>query len=122
MQDLSPPQLSSLTTHEKTKQLFSPSLWHERISDELLVDTTQKGAVHLGHQISIKEGIVMVKRELEFSGPKHPDTLLWVNNLAMLLKRQGKLEEAGLRSLECTEVAEVSRRKAVLDWPGPGPW
>ena len=64
----------------------------------------------------------MVKRELEFSGPKHPDTLLWVNNLAMLLKRQGKLEEAGLRSLECTEVAEVSRGKAVLDWPGQGPW
>ena len=27
-------------------------------------------------------------------GPQHPDTLIWVNNLATLLQKQGKLEEA----------------------------
>ena len=45
--------LSQLT--EKTKQLFSSSLWHERIADELLVDTTHnRGAAHLSHQLSPK--------------------------------------------------------------------
>ena len=38
-------------------------------------------------------------------GPQHPDTLVSVNNLAMLLEKQGKLEEAGPRSLGCREVA-----------------
>ena len=42
-------------------------------------------------------------------GPQHPDTLNSLNNLAVLLYKQGKLEEAGLRSLWCREVAEVSR-------------
>ena len=45
--------LSQLT--EKTKQLFSSSLWHERIADELLVDTTHnRGGAHLSHQLSPK--------------------------------------------------------------------
>jgi len=38
-------------------------------------------------------------------GPKHPDTLTSANNLAVVLEKQGKLEEAGLRSLGCREVA-----------------
>ena len=42
-------------------------------------------------------------------GPQHPSTLASVNNLAMLLKKQGKLEEARLRSSGYTEVTEVSR-------------
>ena len=55
-------------------------------------------------------------------GAQHPDTLVWVNNLALVLKRQGKLEEAGLRSLGlgarrgCGSV----EGKAVLAWPGQG--
>jgi len=32
-------------------------------------------------------------------GPQHPDTLTSVHNLAVLLQKQGKLEEAGPRSL-----------------------
>ena len=67
---LSPPQLSPLPNDAKTKQLFSSSLWHERISDELLVDTTQKGGRALGPSDIIKDEIVMVKRELEFSQPQ----------------------------------------------------
>ena len=42
-------------------------------------------------------------------GPQHPETLNLVNNLAMLLQQQGKLEEAGLRSSGYTEVTEVLR-------------
>ena len=38
-------------------------------------------------------------------GAQHPDTLVWVHNLADLLYKQGKLEEAGPRSLGCREVA-----------------
>ena len=37
------------------------------------------------------------KRQL---GANHPHTLLSMNNLAMLLEQQGKLNEAGLRSLD----------------------
>ena len=44
---------------------------------------------------------------------QHPDTLVWVNNLATLLEKQGKLEEAGPRSLGYQEVAD---RKAFLMW------
>jgi hypothetical protein len=32
-------------------------------------------------------------------GAQHPDTLTSVNNLAVLWEKQGKLEEAGMRSL-----------------------
>ena len=39
-------------------------------------------------------------------GPQHPDTLLSVHNLAMLLRKQGKLEEAGPRSLGCWHCRE----------------
>jgi hypothetical protein len=38
-------------------------------------------------------------------GAQHPDTLVSVNNLANLLEKQGKLEEARPRSLGCREVA-----------------
>jgi hypothetical protein len=31
-------------------------------------------------------------------GPQHPHTLVLVNNLAVVLEKQGKLEEARLRS------------------------
>ena len=45
-------------------------------------------------------------------GPQHSDTLIWVNNLANLLRKQGKLAEAGLR---CRGVAFRSvKRKAFL--------
>ena len=33
-------------------------------------------------------------------GANHPDTLTSMNNLAILLEKQGKLAEAGLRSLD----------------------
>ena len=33
-------------------------------------------------------------------GAQHPDTLTSMNNLALLLQQQGKLAEAGLRSLD----------------------
>ena len=33
-------------------------------------------------------------------GANHPDTLISMNNLAELLRQQGKLAEAGLRSLD----------------------
>ena len=33
-------------------------------------------------------------------GANHPDTLTSMNNLAILLEKQGKLEEAGLRPLD----------------------
>ena len=33
-------------------------------------------------------------------GANHPDTLQSMNNLAALLRQQGKLAEAGLRSLD----------------------
>ena len=33
-------------------------------------------------------------------GANHPDTLISMNNLAALLEQQGKLAEAGLRSLD----------------------
>ena len=38
-------------------------------------------------------------------GAQHPGTLTSVNNLALVLEKQGKLEEAGMRSLGCREVA-----------------
>ena len=37
--------------------------------------------------------------------PQHPDTLASVNNLANLLYKQGKLEEAGMESLGGRHVA-----------------
>ena len=33
-------------------------------------------------------------------GANHPDTLISMHNLALLLRQQGKLEEAGPRSLD----------------------
>ena len=46
--------LSQLT--EMAKKLFSSSLWHKRITDELLVDTTSQGRLRrLGHQQLTKE-------------------------------------------------------------------
>ena len=55
-------------------------------------------------------------------GAQHPDTLVSVNNLAMLLKKQGKLEEAGLRSLGLGARRGFGsvEGKAVLEWPGQG--
>ena len=47
-------------------------------------------------------------------GPQHLDTLKSVNNLAMLLETQGKLEEARLRFLGYTEVAERLVRVSFL--------
>ena len=50
-------------------------------------------------------------------GPQHPSTLVSATTLAMLLEEQGKLEEAGLRSLglgarrDCGSV----EGKAVLE-------
>ena len=55
-------------------------------------------------------------------GPQHPSTLTSLNNLAVLLEKQGKLEEAGLRSLglgACRGCGSVEG-KAVLEWPGQG--
>ena len=57
-------------------------------------------------------------------GAQHPDTLVSVSGLAVLLYEQGKLEEAGLRSLGlgarrgCGSV----EGKAVLEWPGTRDW
>lgn len=42
-------------------------------------------------------------------GPQHSDTLTWVNNLANLLRKQGKLAEAGLRCRGVAFLVEVSR-------------
>ena len=47
-------------------------------------------------------------------GPQHPSTLVSVDNLAMLLCKQGKLEEARLRFLGYTEVAERLVRVSFL--------
>jgi len=59
--------------------------------------------------ISSREAEGLYHRALECGesqlGAQHPDTLVWVNNLANLLSKQGKLEEAGPRSLGCREVA-----------------
>ena len=37
-------------------------------------------------------------------GANHPETLTSMNNLANLLRQQGKLDEAGLRVFGCREV------------------
>ena len=76
--------------------------------------------------ISSREAEGLYRRALEGRepqlGPQHPHTLNSANNLACLLEKQGKLEEAGLRSLGlgarrgCGSV----EGKAVLEWPGQG--
>ena len=59
--------------------------------------------------ISSRQAEGLYRRALEGSesqlGPQHPHMLTFVNNLADLLSKQGKLEEAGPRSLGCREVA-----------------
>jgi len=61
------------------------------------------------HSISSRQAEGLYRRDLAGSesqlGAQHPDTLISVNNLANLLQKQGKLEEAGPRSLGCREVA-----------------
>ena len=67
---------------------------------------------HATHRISGRQAESLHRRALEGGesqlGAQHPDTLVWVNNLANLLQQQGKLAEAGLRSLGYPEVAKVS--------------
>ena len=64
---------------------------------------------HLSAEISSRQAEGLHRRALEGGesqlGAQHPDTLVLVNNLALVLKRQGKLEEARPRSLGCREVA-----------------
>ena len=59
--------------------------------------------------ISSRQAEGLCRRALECGesqlGAQHPDTLKSANNLAYLLQKQGKLEEAGPRSLGCREVA-----------------
>ena len=61
------------------------------------------------HSISSRQAEGLHRRALEGResqlGAQHPDTLNSVNNLACLLEKQGKLEEARPRSLGCREVA-----------------
>ena len=68
---------------------------------------------HATCRISGRQAESLHRRALEGGesqlGAQHPDTLVWVNNLANLLQQQGKLAEAGLRSLGYPEVAEVPR-------------
>ena len=48
--------------------------------------------------ISSRQAEGLYRRALEGGesqlGAQHPDTLVWVNNLAVVLEKQGKLEEA----------------------------
>ena len=64
---------------------------------------------HLSAPPSSREAEGLHRRALEGQesqlGAQHPDTLKSANNLACLLEEQGKLEEAGPRSLGCREVA-----------------
>ena len=64
---------------------------------------------HLSTEISSREAEGLHRRALEGGesqlGAQHPDTLVSVSGLALVLKEQGKLEEAGPRSLGCREVA-----------------
>ena len=66
---------------------------------------------HATHRISGRQAESLHRRALEGGesqlGAQHPDTLVWVNNLALVLQKQGKLAEAGLRSLGYPEVAKV---------------
>ena len=59
--------------------------------------------------ISSRQAEGLHRRALEGSesqlGPQHPDTLKSVNSLANLFYKQGKLEEAGMRSLGGRHVA-----------------
>ena len=52
--------------------------------------------------------------------PQHPDTLTFVTNLALVLERRGKLEEAGPSSFGVQRggLAGSVERKAFLMWPG----
>ena len=68
--------------------------------------------------ISSRQAEGLYRRALEGGesqlGAQHPDTLVWVHNLADLLYKQGKLEEARLRFLGYTEVAERLVRVSFL--------
>ena len=57
-------------------------------------------------------------------GANHPDTLISMNNLAMLLRQQGKLAEAGLRSLDGERRPSWRRffRGIFFVWPRPEAW
>ena len=67
---------------------------------------------HATCRISGRQAESLHRRALEGGesqlGAQHPNTLVRVNNLALVLKKQGKLAEAGLRSLGYPEVAKVS--------------
>ena len=57
-------------------------------------------------------------------GANHPDTLQSMNNLAALLRQQGKLAEAGLRSLDGGRWPSwrMFFRGIFFVWPRPEAW
>ena len=61
------------------------------------------------HSIWSRQAEGLYRRALEGGesqlGPQHPHTLVFVSGLALVLEKQGKLEEAGPWSLGCREVA-----------------
>ena len=81
----------SVQTH-----LSSLSTWYSQADPGLGPHTT--GA------IPRRQAEALYRRDLAGSeahlGANHPDTLTSMNNLAVLLEEQGKLAEAGLRSLD----------------------
>ena len=83
--------------------LFFLSMTHGAWAGVPHVSTPQRS-------ISSRQAEGLHRRALEGKesqlGPQHPDTLLSVHNLAMLLRKQGKLEEAGPRSLGCWHCRE----------------
>ena len=98
----------SAKTHESIVTLITPSR-EFTISEDFSRFARVPNVSPPQRSISSRQAEGLHRRALEGSesqlGPQHPNTLHSANNLANLLYKQGKLEEARPRSLGCRGVA-----------------